>query len=245
MITAATTVMRTITGPDTAMTDSAALYRLLAWLSPGYPVGAYTYSHGLEFAVEAGLVVDRETACAWIADIVTHGAGYADTVFLAETHRAVIGRDTSRLAEVAEYAAAFNATRELALESQAQGQAFIEITARAWPTDALDTLRSAWDGPYAYPVAVGCAAAGHALALPETAIGYLQAFAANLISAAVRLVPLGQTDGQRITAAIEAPVLETAAYALSTRLDDVATASMIADICSMKHETQHTRLFRS
>lgn len=228
-----------------AMAEPGALYRLLTWLSPGYPVGAYTYSHGLEYAVEAGLVDGVDSARAWICDVVTCGAGYADTVFLAEAHGAVARGDMSRLAAVAEYAAAFNATRELALETHAQGQAFIEITGRAWRTDALDALQAEWEGPYAYPVVVGCAAAGHGLGLPETALGYLQAFAANLVSAAVRLVPLGQTDGQRITAAIEPSVLETVERALATGFEAVATASLMADICSMKHETQHTRLFRS
>jgi len=227
------------------MTDAAALYRLLAWLSPGYPVGAYTYSHGLEQAVEAGLVSDASSAQDWISDTVEHGAGLADAAFLAEAHRACTTRDERRLGDVKELAAAFCATRELALETRAQGAAFIDITEKAWTTSKLDLLAGCRDAPVTYPVAVGCAAAGHGIGLEATVHGYLHAFAANFISAAVRLVPLGQTDGQRITAALESVIAETASRALEIEMEEVSNAALMVDICSMKHETQHTRLFRS
>jgi urease accessory protein len=248
MATATATRIPTITiirPGHTPMTDASALYKLLAWLSPGYPVGAYTYSHGLEQAVEAGLVTDAESAQGWIADIVELGTGLSDAVFLAAAYRAAAAGDTERLRAVAELAAAFAATRELALESHAQGAAFLEITEKAWDTPVLGALRAVWPGPYANPVVVGCAAAGHGIALRETAVAYLHAFAANLVSAAVRLVPLGQTDGQRITTALESTVERAAARALETDLEAAANAALMVDICSMKHETQHTRLFRS
>lgn len=227
------------------MTEDHALYRLLAWLSPGYPVGAYTYSHGLEQAVESGLVCDAETVRQWLADLVELGSGFSDAVFLVHAHRAVLEGTPHRLREVAELAAAFCGTKELALESHAQGRAFLDITEAAWNTDALATLRAAWDGPYAYPVAVGCAAAGHGIALESAVAAYLHGFVANLVSAAVRLVPLGQTDGQRIIAALEVCVTDTAGRAVDCSIEEVGTASVMSDICSMKHETQHTRLFRS
>lgn len=229
----------------TPMTDAPALYRLLSWMSPGYPVGAYTYSHGLEYAVEAGHITGAERARAWIADIVEYGGGSCDAVFLAAAYRAAASGDVPALVEAAELAAAFPATKELALESQAQGRAFLEITSKAWAAPALDALAASWPGPYAMPVVVGCAAAGHGVALKDALHGYLHAFAANLVSAAVRLAPLGQTDGQLMTAALEGVVARTAEAALSSTLDDAASAALMIDICSMKHETQHTRLFRS
>lgn len=232
-------------GGCTAMTEAGALYRLLAWLSPGYPVGAYTYSHGLEQAVEAGLIPDADAARDWIADILELGAGGSDAVFLVHAHGAAAAGDGARLRAVCELAAAFAATRELALESHAQGLAFLDITGAAWDTPALELLRDCWSGPYAYPVAVGCAAAGHGVALDDALIAYLHGFAANLVSAAVRLVPLGQTDGQRITASLGGTVADVARRAVDTDLDAVATAALRLDICSMQHETQHTRLFRS
>ncbi len=229
----------------TAMTEEHALYRLLAWLSPGYPVGAYTYSHGLEQAVETELIGDAETAREWIADLMEFGSGFSDAVFLAHAHRAAVQGDLDRLTDVAELAAAFAGTKELALESHAQGRAFLDITEAAWDTDALALLRSAWAGPHAYPVAVGCAAAGHGIALEDTVSAYLHGFIANLVSAAVRLVPLGQTDGQRILAALEPCAADTGRRALDCPIDDVGTAALMGDICSMNHEIQHTRLFRS
>lgn len=240
--------MRMITGPimpAMAMTEPGALYRLLAWLSPGYPVGAYTYSHGLERAVEAGFVHDMTTCREWITDIIEFGNALSDAVFLAEAHRASRLNNSSRLSGVAELAAAFVSTRELALESHAQGAAFLEITGRAWHCAALERLRQCWEGPYAYPVAVGSAAAGHGIALEDAVHGYLHALTANLASAAVRLVPLGQTDGQRIVAMLEEAVAGAAATAISTSPDDAASATLMVDICSMQHETQYTRLFRS
>lgn len=228
-----------------AMSDGAGLYKLLAWMSPGYPVGAYTYSHGLETAVENGSVTDDSSAKDWIATILGHGAGFADTVFLAHAHRAASSEDSNALRDVAELAAAFSATRELALETRAQGAAFIEITRNAWPSESLGRLTACWDGPIVYPVAVGVSAAGHGIELSQAAPAFLHAVAANLVSAVVRLVPLGQTQGQRVLAALEPLVAEAANRALQTELEEVSSSTMMIDICSMNHEIQHTRLFRS
>lgn len=237
--------MLTTTGVCIAMIEAGPLYRLLAWLSPSYPVGAYTYSHGLEQAIETGLVSDASSADRWIRDVVELGSGFTDTVLLAEACRAALSEDGRRLGEVAEFAAAFTATRELALESRAQGRAFFKITEAAWHTPTLDMLRNVWSGPLAYPVVVGCAAAGHRIGLEQAAVGYLHATSANLVSAAIRLIPLGQTDGQRITAALESVTGATVKQALRAGLDEIGSATFMVDICSMNHEIQHTRLFRS
>ena len=153
--------------------------------------------------------------------------------------------DDKALRDVAELAAAFAPSKERHLETTAQGRAFIEATRAAWPCAALDRLAAVWDGPVAYPVAVGVAAAGHGIALEPALGAYLHAVTANLISAGVRLIPLGQTDGQRLLAAFEPIVAATAARALGTPLDQVGGAAFRADLASMLHETQYTRLFRS
>ncbi len=233
----------------TAMTidasHQAALYRLMTWLSPAYPVGAFSYSHGLEYAVEAGLIKDAGSAQDWIATVLRQGGARNDGVFLACAHRAAAQDDLAALAEAAELAAAHLSTRELALESSAQGAAFLRATGDAWPCHALDRLTEAWSGPYAYPVAVGAAAAGHGLAAEATLMAYLAAFAANLVSAAVRLVPLGQSQGQAVTAGLEPAVAETAAALADATLEDLGAATAMVDFTSMQHETQYTRLFRS
>ena len=225
--------------------DSGALYRLMAWLSPAYPVGAFSYSSGIEWAVESGDIKDAETLRRWLALIVTEGGGFCDAVFFVHTHRAIDANDDDALRAVAELAAALVPSRERHLETTAQGRAFVEATRAAWPCAALDRLRATWDGPIAYPVAVGVAAAGHRVAVEPALSAYLHAVTANLISAGVRLIPLGQTDGQRLLAAFEPIVASTAARALATPLDHVGGASFRADIATMRHETQYTRLFRS
>jgi len=224
---------------------SAALYRLLAWLSPAYPVGAFSYSHGLEYAVEAGLIRDAGSTHDWVEDVVRFGGARNDGVFLTCAHRAAARGDRAALCEVAELAAAYAPSAELALETGAQGAAFIRVTQDAWACNVLEWLVEDWSGPYAYPVAVGAAAAGHDIAAEQVRRAYLGAFAANLVSAAVRLVPLGQSDGQRIVARLESAIAETSRTLFDATLDDVGAATPMVDYASMKHETQYTRLFRS
>ena len=225
--------------------DPAALYRLMAWLSPAYPVGAFSYSSGIEWAVEGGDIKDAETLKRWLAVIITEGAGFCDAVFFVHAHRAIEANDDDALRAVAELAAALVPSKERHLETTAQGRAFVEATRAAWPCAALDRLRASWDGPVAYPVAVAVAAAGHGVALEQALSAYLHAVTANAISAGVRLIPLGQTDGQRLLAAFEPLVSAIAARALETPLDQIGAAAFRADIASMRHETQYTRLFRS
>ena len=224
--------------------EAAALYRLMVWLSPAYPVGAFSYSGGLEWAVEAGDIVDAAGLLGWLG--VTIGAGgFCDAVLFAHAHRAVVAGDDKALAAVAELAAAFTPTRERFLETTQQGRAFFETTRAAWGCAALDRLAAVWDGPLAYPVAVAVASAGHAIALEPALAAFLQAVASNLVSAGLRLIPLGQTDGQRVLAGLEPVIAGCAQEALACPLDEVGGAAFRADIASMRHETQYTRLFRS
>jgi urease accessory protein len=208
------------------------LLKLQTWLSPAFPVGAFSYSHGLEWAVETALVTDRATLVDWIEGLLAHGTGRIDAMLFAAAWRA----QGAALDEVAALAAAFRGTRELALETAQQGEAFAKSVGTGWgaPPPAA-----------AYPVAVGAASRAHGLAL-ETALPlFVQAFAANLVSAGVRLVPLGQSDGLRALAALEAAVREAAQDAMTAPLDDLGAAAPMLDWCSMRHETQYTRLFRS
>jgi urease accessory protein len=230
------------------MTDEAgggALYRLMAWLSPSYPVGAFSYSSGIEWAVESGDITNAETLKRWLAVIISEGGGFCDAVFFVHAHRAASQDDAAALREVAELAAAFAPSKERHLETTAQGKAVVDATRAAWHCAALDVLAQAWDGPVAYPIAVGVTAAGHGIAIEPALHAYLHAVTANLISAGVRLIPLGQTDGQRLLAAFEPVVAATATRALSTSLDQAGGAAFRADLASMLHETQYTRLFRS
>jgi urease accessory protein len=222
-----------------AMSDS--LFRLMSWLSPAYPVGAYSFSHGLEYAVDAGLVTDRESVRSWIATLMTAGSGFADLVFVA----AAWDSEPARLAELNQFALAFQGTAEIRLESTAQGRAFLLVTAEAWPCEAIATLQGIPQREIVYAVAVGAVARSHGIDRRDAMTAYAHAFAANLVSAAVRLIPLGQTDGQRITADLMSTCHAAVERAASTPADEVSTSTPMVDIASMKHEQQYTRLFRS
>jgi urease accessory protein len=208
----------------------AAVQILAAWFSPAYPVGAYSYSHGLEWAVEAGWVRDGDGLRAWVADLLELGAGRSDAILLA---RAMEADDPAPLAELA---AALAPSAERRLETSAQGAAFARTTAAAWGV-AVPAMP--------YPVAVGQAARLMVLPARETVTLFVQAFAANLVSAGVRLVPLGQTEGQRITAGLLPLAAGVAEAALDAPLEAVGGCAVAADLAAMLHETQYSRLYRS
>jgi urease accessory protein len=225
--------------------EAAALYRLMTWLSPAFPVGAFSYSSGIEWAVEAGDIVDAGSLRVWLAAMLTDGSGFCDGVFLAQAHRAVGSGNQAALCDLAELAAAFAPSRERHLETSAQGRAFIDIARTAWNCDGLDVLISHCGGPIVYPVAVGIVSAAHAIPLAPTMHAFFHALVSNWISAGARLVPLGQTDSQRVLAALEPVVAATAMRSLAASLDDLGSTTFRADLASMRHETQYTRLFRS
>jgi urease accessory protein len=227
--------------------SAEALRKLLAWLSPSFPVGGFSYSHGLEWAIEDGTVTDRDTLDAWLADILRHGAGWTDAVLFCHAHRAATLADNARLDKISTLAVAFQPSKERHLEATAQGRAFLSTVRETWPNQTLARLGELFpDGrPITYTVAVALACAAHEIPLAPALNAYLGAFSANLVSAAIRAVPLGQTDGQRIIAGLSPRLEEIASRASDASLDDLGGAVLRADIASMKHETQYTRLFRS
>ncbi|MEM6664976.1 MAG: urease accessory protein UreF [Pseudomonadota bacterium] len=229
----------------TPMTDptSAHLPLMMTWFSPSFPVGAFSYSQGLEWAVETGAVTSRETLERWVTDTLTDGAGWNDAVLLAAAHKTFSDRASANrvdLDAINTLAIALQPSKERELETTAQGRAFLETTTAVWPTGGVSM-----DFPVAYPVAVGAVSAAHGIPLPVVLPAYLHGLLANLVSAGVRLVPLGQTDGQRVTASLLAPVDALAARAADATLDDLGNGCFAADIASMNHENQYTRLFRS
>jgi urease accessory protein len=218
-------------------TDLQQLMRLQSWLSPAFPIGAFSYSHGLEYAVEAGLVHDKDSLIAWLEADLRYGSGRNEGIFLATALKS----DGDAFLEIAELAAASFSTQELALEGLSQGEAFLHMVQKAWPSD--DFLDLPFRPTLAVAVAMACKAHGID---PVAALHlHMQAWLANLINAAVRLVPLGQTDGQLAQAALEEAVLAVAAEATTATIDDLGSAAIMVDWASMQHETQYTRLFRS
>ncbi len=246
---------------------SPGLYRLLAWLSPGFPIGAFSYSHGLETAVADGTVHDRASLERWVTAIVAHGSGRIDADIVRDAYRAAAAGDLAALDRANRRGVAFRATAELALESAQQGDAFLATCRAAWPEPFVETWAAphpsplpasgeregpapqAWEGEgrqrICHSAVFGAVAARGGVALADALVGYLQAFTGNLISAGLRLGIVGQTDGQRILAALE-PVVGAAAHAALSRAPaDFGGATFAADLASMAHETQYSRVFRS
>lgn len=215
---------------------------LFAWLSPAFPVGAYAYSHGLEWAVEDGDVTDEAGLLSWLTDTLTFGAGRNDAILLAHAHRAL--GDVAGFSAVNALALALAPSQELRLETAQQGRSFLDAVLAAWPNGRLtDAAKNV--GEIAYPVAVGVAAAAHGIPLASTLPAFVLAFAQNLVSAAIRSAPIGQTAGQRVIRALTPVIEQIATDAQTLTLDDVGGAVFRADLGSFKHETQYTRLFRS
>jgi len=222
------------------MTEATALLRLLAWLSPLFPTGGYAYSHGLEWAVESGNVRDGEELRDWLETTLVYGAGRSDAIFLRHAHRA--SDNAEALAGIAELARAAVPGRERQVETIAQGSAFM-VAAAAW--SSVPPLSENDMHAMPYPVAVGLVAGVHAVPEDETALAYLHAVTSNLISAAVRLVPLGQSLGLAVLAALHPVILRVGIATRDCALEDIGGSVFRADLASLRHETQYSRLFRS
>jgi urease accessory protein len=212
--------------------DDAALLRLLSFASPAFPTGGFAYSHGLEAAVEAGDVHDEPGLQAWLGDLLLHGSARADAILLRYAYRAQ--GDEAALASVTELAAAACLGRERQAETLDQGAAFA-ASARAWVEVEAAS----------YPVVFGVTAARTAIAEDAACLGYLLAWTTNLVSAAVRLGALGQAGGLRVLAALHPVMRAVADETRAAGLDEIGGACFLADVASMRHETQYARLFRS
>lgn len=207
--------------------SAAAEQILQAWFSPSYPIGAFAYSHGLEQEVSAGRIVDADTLTDWLAAALRYGAGRNDAILLAQAWQ---GEDVAGLA------AALAPSAERHLETMAQGRAFAKVTQQVYAVTVPDA---------AYPVAVGCAAAALDLPLQACLRYYLHGMTSNLISAAVRFVPLGQTDGQRALVALFPVIVDVATASFEADLDDLGSMVPGADLAAMEHEVLPVRIFRT
>jgi urease accessory protein len=240
IITPTAMSMNTVAGAD-----RGAPLPLLIWLSPAFPVGAYAYSHGLEWAVEAGDVMDAASLQGWLLDLLEFGAPRSDAILFSAAFRAAAAGDWPELMEINVLTVALTASAERRLETTAQGAAFVAAARAAWDCEPLRRLEQAADGRVAYPVAVAATAGGHGLPLDMSLEAFVLAQAANLVSAALRLGSIGQTDGQKILAALLPRIQDLAHEAQSVGLAGLGGCAFRSDIAATRHETQYSRLFRS
>ena len=248
------TVMRTAIDPKSPSPAerergiAAGLYRMLAWLSPGFPIGAFGFSHGLEAATETGIVHDRASLQRWIGTVVAAGMGRIDADILRAAHDAARDENIEALETANRAGLAFRSTAETALETAVEGEAFLKTCRAAWPEAFLDRwaemLAKSGRG-VCYPAAVGAAMGRAGIPFECALTGYLQAMAANFVSAGLRLGIVGQTDGQRILAALEPVIAATVIDALERDRACFGSATFAVELASMAHETQYSRLFRS
>lgn len=218
--------------------QNLALQRLMTWLSPAFPVGAFAYSAGLETAIVRQEISNVEHLHDWLLGTLTRGSGASDAIIVAEAHRTDC--NAGKLAHIAQYCHALTPASQRISEMNNLGDAFIKAAA-AWPTPVSQNLPK----PCPYPVAVGAIAGGHNIPLLSTLIAFLTAYTHAQISVAVRLVPLGQNEGLRVLADLEPVIANIAGEMTSKTLDDISTISYAADIAAMQHETLNSRIFRS
>jgi urease accessory protein len=225
-----------------------ALLRQQSWLSPAFPTGSYSYSHGIEWAVEAGHIHDRKSLVDWLEADLCYGSGRNEAIFFSEAWRCAIDDDRAKLLDIAELAAAFRGTSEFALESSQQATACLSALRRVWPDPLIESLSELLSERGIRPalsVVLGSRTARQGIPVTFALPAFLQSYVANLVTAGVRLIPLGQTDGQLAIAELEPAVLAVAAQAEQATIHDLGSAAFMVDLASASHETQYTRLFRS
>ena len=243
-----TTAVGIIMSKEQYRCPAPALLKLQSWLSPAFPTGSYSYSHGLEWAVEAAYIKDRESLVDWLEADLCCGSGRNEAIFFSEAWRSARDNDCTKLFEIASLAAAFRGTSEFARESSRQASACSVTLRQVWPDrllESLSQLLAESDVPPALAVVLGVRSAREGIPVGIGLPAFLQSYVANLVTAGVRLVPLGQTDGQLAVAALEEAVLAASARSRNATIDDLGSAAFMVDLASMEHETQYTRLFRS
>ena len=231
--------------------SQVALLRQQSWLSPAFPTGSYSYSHGIEWAVEAGHIHDRKSFVDWLEADLCYGSGRNEAIFFAGAWRYTTEDDCEKLlelAELAELAAVFRGTSEFALETSQQATACLATLRRVWPDPLIESLSELLSELRIAPVlsvVLGVRAAKQDIPATLALPAFLQSYLANLITAGLRLVPLGQTDGQLAIAELETAVMAVAAQAQQATIHDLGSVGFMVDLASALHETQYTRLFRS
>ena len=221
------------------------LHTVLTWFSPSYPIGSYAYSHGLEYAVEEGLVKDPQTLLGWIRDLLFFGTGYNDSIIINSIYDSVANDNCVEFDYISQIANAIKPTKEIALESYQQGVSFKNILMDVYSNSNLTFYLNRLDDCITYPGVVGVAGGIFEVEKKLLIHSYLHAFTSNILSAALRIMPIGQTEIQKIIFQMKGNVEEMTNKSLGLSLSDLGSSVFISDWASSKHQNQYTRLFRS
>lgn len=219
------------------------LLSLLQLASPALPVGAYSYSEGLEILVERGAIATTNDLQSWIENSLNSGAIRIEAAILTRIWQAQNQQNFPQLQYWNHWTSAAKETEELRQQSWQMGRALHRLLSEIQPS-LLPSL-TAIGTPSNYVVVFGIAAANWQIPLSETLLGYLQSWATNLIAAGIKLIPLGQTAGQKLILDLQPSFIQASQEILSLTDDDLSSCNWGLTLASMAHETQYTRLFRS
>lgn len=221
--------------------DSQVL-NLLQLVSPALPVGAYTYSEGLETLVEWGTISNNHTLKHWLEQELSYGAIRTEAAVMLRAYRATVLSDKKALIYWNNWLSAARETSELRASSWQMGQSLMRLLLAIKPVET----QSIWlEGECNYAISLGIAAALEQIAPKPLILGYLHSWATNLITAGVKLIPLGQTAGQILLHELHANISDAATEIINLQDDELSSCSWGLSLASMAHETQYTRLFRS
>ena len=225
--------------------DPHALVRLLQLASPALPIGAYSYSQGLEWAVEAGVVRDAASAQRWIGGLLVHVQAEGEAAVLARLAAAAGSGDWQAFARWNAWFRASRESSELLAETLQMGGSLAKLLADLDVLDGAARTALAANAPVALPAAFALAARAFGVPADATVTGYLWSWLENQALAAIKLVPLGQVAGQKLLLALGGEVPAAVARARSAPDDDVTSFAPGLALASIRHETQYSRLFRS
>ena len=210
-------------------TDSK-LITVMQWLSPAFPIGGFAYSHGLEWAINKGHVGNREQLQKWISDLLEYGSLKNDAILIKLVLQ---GSDPK---EINELAMALCPASERLSETQLQGGAFCKIMREVWSLE-IDDLT--------LPIALALAAKNESIDQNLVVPAYLHSFCSNLISVAIRLVPIGQTDGQKTLRELSPLILDSVRSVAEVDIDDLGSKCFLSDVSAMQHEYLQSRVFKT
>lgn len=226
------------------MGNSLVVLRLLQLASPALPVGAYSYSEGIEALVEAGVVHDQRTLEQWIRQELKYGAIRLEAAVALRAYHAIADDDLSALEDWNNWLSASRETEELRSQSLQMGRSLLHLFLDLHP-DLRYQIPSALEHHCNFAIAFGLAAAYWQIDPTSALLGYVQSWATNLINAGIKLIPLGQRAGQQLLVTLQ-PNLVDAIHAVMELPDEaLSSCNWGLAIASMVHETQYSRLFRS
>jgi urease accessory protein len=246
--------MNLVTNPITkavtiSMPDSITLMRLLQLASSALPVGAYSYSEGLEYLVESGKINNSDSftdaSCRlqhWLTQELCYGSIRMEAAILVRAYQAIASQDIDTLWYWNDWLSATRETEELRHQSWQMGQSLVRLMQNLQPSLDLCLER---DKNYNFAIAFAIAAERWQIDLGTAAIGYLYSWASNLIGAGVKLIPLGQTAGQQMLLNLQPRIADTAQETMHLADEELEACTWGLSLASMAHETQYARLFRS